>query len=162
MSDMEGLRDHWQIALEENAQAVYQPMNDWEVDLTLEIDLYVKFTTELPVTVTGLQVPLVTAAQFSSGVVAAVPIPEQNGFANVILDQLRSASTLAASVWVLCCPRAESQPQFHGALDAGWWQCWVVSLHSPSASLIRKPPHSCHQTEIKNSATKSPHRNSAI
>ncbi|KAK7023254.1 hypothetical protein R3P38DRAFT_2531993 [Favolaschia claudopus] len=55
-------------------------MNDAPLS-QLEFDLYVKFTSDPPVSVTGLS--LVTAA---AGVVAALPIPNVAESANVILD----------------------------------------------------------------------------
>ncbi|KAJ7791430.1 hypothetical protein B0H14DRAFT_3566804 [Mycena olivaceomarginata] len=63
-------------------------MNDLSPN-QFEVDLYVKFTTDFPGNITSL--PLVTAAQ---GVVAALPIPDQNEGANVVLDQDSALSAL--------------------------------------------------------------------
>ncbi|KAJ7574909.1 hypothetical protein C8J56DRAFT_1124753 [Mycena floridula] len=56
-------------------------MNDSPLN-QFEVDLYVKFTTEPPVAMTG--VSLVTAA---TGVVAALPIPGGGVDTNVVIDQ---------------------------------------------------------------------------
>ncbi|KAJ6451265.1 hypothetical protein C8R45DRAFT_946272 [Mycena sanguinolenta] len=57
----------------------------------MEVDVYIKFTTQPPVPVTGLALVTETV-----GVVAAVPVANVNGEINVILDQDSALDVLGA------------------------------------------------------------------